>query len=310
MGQVSTVSLPSPAPNEALEATGHSAGFCLSSWVGGAVARASAWALDGEIIPSRGVISMLCQHPRLLEIHRYTARRLACSLDDLTSSGTKIITAEPNADPRLPQTNAAHDPHIVAIFRLGNTALVRTHRQPSQAVAQALQGLPTQQTIEPHDVLTLSHVQVSRHGPTDYYFYLDPARFCPRVSAAIRQLTSEDRALMVGLQAVLPPPQRWYVEIDHPIVFGYVVEQRLVAVASHFLFEADHIAAAGVLTHPDFRRRGWGKVVSSAVVQWAIDRQWIVEWSTTATNLGSLGIANGLGFSEYATETELRITAA
>lgn len=80
--------------------------------------------------------------------------------------------------------------------------------------------------------------------------------------------------------------------------------------ASHFLFEEDHIAAAGVLTHPDFRRRGWGTAVASAVVQWAVDRGWIVEWSTIATNLGSLGIANGLGFSAYATETELRITAA
>lgn len=44
MEKASTVSLPSPAPNVALEATGHSAGFFLSSWVGGAVARASAWA--------------------------------------------------------------------------------------------------------------------------------------------------------------------------------------------------------------------------------------------------------------------------
>jgi hypothetical protein len=31
-------------PNTALEATGHSAGFFLSPWVGGSVARASAWA--------------------------------------------------------------------------------------------------------------------------------------------------------------------------------------------------------------------------------------------------------------------------
>jgi predicted GNAT family acetyltransferase len=139
---------------------------------------------------------------------------------------------------------------------------------------------------------------------------LDPARFCPLVSAEIRQLTSEDRALMDALHAAIPPHQRWYVEIDHPIVFGYVVAQRLVAVASHFLFKEDHIAAAGVFTHPDFRRRGWGTAVASAVVQWALDREWIVEWSTTTTNLGSLRIANSLGFSEYATETELRITAA
>jgi len=46
---VRTGSLPSPAPNEALEATGHSAGFVLSAWVGGAVARASPWAFGTTI---------------------------------------------------------------------------------------------------------------------------------------------------------------------------------------------------------------------------------------------------------------------
>jgi hypothetical protein len=86
---------------------------------------------------------MLFRHLRLLEIHRYTARRLVCSLNDLTGSGTKIVTAEPNSDPRLPHTNASHDPHSIAIFRLGNTAIVRSHHQPSQAVTRVLQDLPT-----------------------------------------------------------------------------------------------------------------------------------------------------------------------
>lgn len=256
------------------------------------------------------VTTMRFQHPRYLEIHRYTAKRLGCSLDDLIGGGTKIITAEPNADPRLPRTNASHDPHIIAIFRFDHAAIVRVHPQPSQAVVEALQALPTERATEPHDVLTLSHVKASQQETTDHYFYLDPARFSPLVSGAVRQLTPEDRALMDDLHAAIPSHQRWYVEIDHPIVFGQVVGQRLVAVASHFLFEEDHIAAAGVLTHPDFRRRGYGKAVTSAVVQWALDREWIVEWSTTSTNLGSLGIANGLGFCEYATEMEFRITAA
>jgi hypothetical protein len=43
------VSLPSHAPNEALEATGHSAGFFLSSWVGGCGPR-----LSLSVIATRG----------------------------------------------------------------------------------------------------------------------------------------------------------------------------------------------------------------------------------------------------------------
>jgi GNAT superfamily N-acetyltransferase len=252
---------------------------------------------------------MLCQHPRLREIHRYTAKRLACGLDDLTRSGTTIIPAVPNTDPRLPRTAAVHDPQIVAIFRCGDTAIVRVHRQPSPAVVRVLHALPTARAIEPHEILRLSYVNARPHGPPDHYLYLDPGRFCPRASDASRPLTSEDWALMATFHAALPPHQRRHVAMDHPIVFGYVVQQQLVAAASHFLFAEDHIAAAGVVTHPEFRRRGFGKTVSSAVVQWAVDREWIVELGTNATNLGSLGIAHGLGFREYATETELRIIA-
>jgi len=58
---VSTVSLPSHAPNEALEATGHSAGFFLSSWLGGAVARASAWAFGSSFTTSRRKRQVLSQ---------------------------------------------------------------------------------------------------------------------------------------------------------------------------------------------------------------------------------------------------------
>lgn len=253
---------------------------------------------------------MSFHHPKLLEIHRYTAKRLGCRLDDLIDDGTRIVTAGAKPDPRLPWTNAARDPQIISIFRFGNTAIVRAHPQPSQAVAQVLQELPTQRVIEPSDVLALPHVKASQPEPMDLFFYLDPAWFRPHGSEAIRLLTAEDSGLMDDLHAAIAPHQRWFVEIDHPIVFGSIVKQQLAAVASHFLFEEDRIAAPGVLTHPDFRRRGWGKAVSSTVVQWALEREWIVEWSTTHTNLGSRGIADGLGFREYATETELRIVAA
>jgi hypothetical protein len=58
---MSTVSLPSYAPNVALEATGHSVGFFLSSWVGGAVVRASAWAFGAY-----KTVSLACRGPILL----------------------------------------------------------------------------------------------------------------------------------------------------------------------------------------------------------------------------------------------------
>jgi Uncharacterised protein family (UPF0175) len=49
----------------ALEATGHSAGFFPSLWVGGAVARASAWALSEE------QVRRLLGYETRLEVHGF-----------------------------------------------------------------------------------------------------------------------------------------------------------------------------------------------------------------------------------------------
>jgi RimJ/RimL family protein N-acetyltransferase len=97
------------------------------------------------------------------------------------------------------------------------------------------------------------------------------------------------------------------VELDHPIVFGRFASDLLVAAASHFRFEDFGVAAPGVFTHPEYRRLGYGTAVVSAAVSWALERSFLVEWSTSESNIGSLAVAEKLGFRPYAVETEFRI---
>jgi Pentapeptide repeats (8 copies) len=88
---VSPVSQPSHAPNEALEATGHSAGFFLSSWVGGAVARASAWALDGRVEGDDSQVLKPTLGP-LLRLYR-TVRRCDLPEPDPDQGGGEMSNA-------------------------------------------------------------------------------------------------------------------------------------------------------------------------------------------------------------------------
>ena len=51
-----------------------------------------------------------------------------------------------------------------------------------------------------------------------------------------------------------------------------------------------------VITDPDFRRRGYAKLVSAALVEEAFEVDLNPQWHTTADNTASLAIATALGF--------------
>jgi len=55
----------------------------------------------------------------------------------------------------------------------------------------------------------------------------------------------------------------------------------------------------GVGTHPDYRRRGLGKAVVSALVEHVISEGGIVLWSANAKNIPSRRLACSVGFVEY-----------
>ena len=48
-----------------------------------------------------------------------------------------------------------------------------------------------------------------------------------------------------------------------------------------------------------------GLTVTSVAVEWALQNNWILEWSTWETNQGSMRIAEALGFSLYLVDTEV-----
>ena len=252
------------------------------------------------------------EHPQLETIHRYTARRLQCQPADVTGSGTTIVTATPRAKTNFMQPRVVKDPTLIHLFEYVHSSILRIHAQPTNAVKIALDELQpaiaSGAKIEKENLLTLQSVSVEICGPSEPYFYLVSTDFRAHPHNNVRQLTLGDRALIDEFHQAIDERMRWFVEIDHPVVFGIFDDKKLVAVASQILFEDEHIAAAGVLTHPAQRQRGYGVAVVSAAVTWALARDWIVEWSTWAGNLGSLGIARALGFRHYSNETEFRLT--
>lgn len=81
-------------------------------------------------------------------------------------------------------------------------------------------------------------------------------------------------------------------------IFGYFYEKKLVSVA-HYNIWAKNIASIGVITHPEYRGKGFGKKVITASIQEALEKGFLVLYQTSVNNNYSIQLANSLGFKEY-----------
>ncbi|MEO1378619.1 MAG: GNAT family N-acetyltransferase [Cyanobacteria bacterium J06635_10] len=115
--------------------------------------------------------------------------------------------------------------------------------------------------------------------------------------------------MVANLHQTIEEKMRWFVEIEHPIIYGYMLDQKIVGIASHFLFELPDfkVVAPGVLVNPEYRRRNIGKAVVSAICEWALKRDYIIEWSSWDENLASIALAKSIGFQLFLLEDEFLV---
>ncbi|MFQ5977869.1 MAG: GNAT family N-acetyltransferase [Candidatus Heimdallarchaeota archaeon] len=95
-----------------------------------------------------------------------------------------------------------------------------------------------------------------------------------------------------------------YVHIDHELVFGAFFEHKLVSAASAYDWRG-FVVDLGVLTRPDFRRKGLGKAVVSAMCEKEIANDRIMQYRAHIELISSWKIPESLGFRRYFKEETL-----
>jgi GNAT superfamily N-acetyltransferase len=242
--------------------------------------------------------------PRCEEaLRRYTARRLSCEETGIPYGQTVVVTAR-EVEAQFFVSSAFFARNVVNLCVLDDATVTQVNRDPTSTVQRAVGSLDCSRRIGADEFASRFAPVIERRGAAEPYLYLLPECFQPVATAGVRELGDDDADALGQLRSLLSPREAEYVGSNQAVVFGAYVGETLVAAASHYVFEEDGVASAGVITHPDYRRQGSGKAVTAAAAQWALDRGWIVEWSTTAQNRGSLGIAAALGFRQYCVETE------
>jgi len=144
-------------------------------------------------------------------------------------------------------------------------------------------------------------------GPA-YQGYVERPQFRAAPQPGARALAGPDQKALEQL-ADACAGEAWEhsgIAFDEPTIFGCFVADRLVA-AARYRREWDEAAGIGVVTHPAYRGRGYGRAVVSATTREALAAGFIVLYQTLLANTASVALATGLGYRHYATHLAVRL---
>jgi GNAT superfamily N-acetyltransferase len=138
--------------------------------------------------------------------------------------------------------------------------------------------------------------------------YADGSDFRPAPTMGTRLLTDQDLAALERLAAACGPVAWEHSGIDpaRPPVFG-CFDGEVLAAAGMLEQWGDRLLQVGIVTRPDYRGRGYGRAVVSAMTAHGLETGRVVQYRTLQANLPSVGIAQALGFQRFAQTLAVRL---
>ena len=168
-------------------------------------------------------------------------------------------------------------------------------------------GLVAGGLVDPADVRrSLAGVGVALHDP-DHLFYLpleDQAALLDETPAAgTRALDARDEPAFARFTAAAPEADldEAFVELDHWLVVGSFVDDRLVSAASSYPWAGTTLADVGVLTLPDHQGRGLARRTVRALSGRALARGHEPQYRCQLDNTASIALAASAGLEHFGT---------
>jgi GNAT superfamily N-acetyltransferase len=141
----------------------------------------------------------------------------------------------------------------------------------------------------------------------DCLFYLpvgkQPAVRAAAVATGTRELTAADAGAFAQFAAAAPAQDmdEAFVELDHWLVFGTFADGRLVAAASMYPWRGTHFADLGVITLPEYRRRGLARRTVRAMSARALAAGYEPQYRCQLENSSSASLARAADFALFGT---------
>lgn len=168
-------------------------------------------------------------------------------------------------------------------------------------------GLEEGSRVEVADVRSAAAAAgIALHDP-DHLFYLPvEEQEILRIEGApegTRGLTDSDAAAFAEFTSAAPPDElaEAFIELDHWLVFGTVVDGRIVAAASLYPWNGTHLADLGVLTLPAYRGSGLARRTVRAASAAALAVGYEPQYRCQLENTASVALAASAGFERFGT---------
>jgi GNAT superfamily N-acetyltransferase len=224
-------------------------------------------------------------------IYQNWTSRFGCSVETTQQNGTTL----------LPESKYDGD-KIVALWHIGKHTFVQLDPACQPQLDALLKKLPANISLTSDQIQQAwgEEAILSRDiGLTYYLFPPDLPDYAPPHPLTLRQLSEADAIAMSALHTANTPADvdEGYVEVTHQAAFGCFLGAQLVSAASGY--ERTGFLDIGVLTHPDFRKKGLGKAVVGALCDWSTQHNIIAQYRHNIINLGSQNIAKSLNFQMY-----------
>jgi predicted GNAT family acetyltransferase len=118
-----------------------------------------------------------------------------------------------------------------------------------------------------------------------------------------RQLTETDADAFADFTARAPVDEldEAFVELDHWLVVGTFVDERLVSAASMYPWQGSQLADVGVITLPTHRGRGLARATVRAICAEALRRGYEPQYRCQLDNTPSVALAQSAGFARLGT---------
>ena len=231
------------------------------------------------------------------EVDTYWASVFQCSADDVWPPG---IVVSPHG---------AHLADYRGVFLFNRHDACRVSA-PSELVE------PLKSLAHGQDVLDVFHGdtfvkllgdQVDRVIGPNWYGYVSRGEYRPASKRGCREITADDARQLDVLRNACGKSDWAEASFDKvPALFGYFEAHHLVAASNLTAWRVgdDRI---GVVTHPEFRGRGYGAAVASAATGRALRTTPVAEWRASGTNTASIKTALKLGFTRYGENLAIRL---
>ena len=136
----------------------------------------------------------------------------------------------------------------------------------------------------------------------DHLFYF-PAEGRPGPGSGSRRLGPGDAALFDAFVAAAPEDDldEAFVELDHWLVVGTLVDGRLASAASMYPWRESTLADLGVITLPEFRGRGLARATVRAIAAHAFELGFEPQYRCQLDNTASIALAASAGLEHFGT---------